>query len=97
MEKVIVSILVIGGETIYKHFMKKNYYNKLLLNEIKWPENNIGNKSLHNTKKTMVKLLLLCIVNSCIAGMFKINNNLYRMWQKLYDIKKMASRNSRKI
>ena len=40
----IESIFVIGGETIYKHFMKKNYYNKLLLNEIKWPENNIGNK-----------------------------------------------------
>ena len=59
--------------------------------------NNFNKNCLSKFKKYIVKLLLLCIFNSCIAGMLKINNNLYRMWQKLYDIKKMASRDFRKI
>ena len=49
----IESIFVIGGETIYKHFMKNNYYNQLLLNEIKWPEKNIGDKFFPDIPETL--------------------------------------------
>ena len=40
----IESLYIIGGELIYNYFYKKKLYSKILLNEIKYPKTNIGDK-----------------------------------------------------
>ena len=80
----IENLYIIGGQSIYKHFMDKSYFNELLLTEIIEPKKNIGDtffpdftKQFYkiNTKSFNEENVLCNTDNTVIPNMsFNINN-----------------------
>lgn len=77
VNKQVENIFVIGGESIYNYFMKNNLYNKLLINEIKWPQNDIGDAFFPTIPKSLFQ-------KRCI-GSVKEKNGDINFWYNNFD------------